>query len=335
MVAAQHEGDEAAGLALDEQRLDAAPGGDAEQPGQIRDGMDPRGIDGAQGFIRLGTRLARRRARDHLDVGREPAGGERDGVFAVVGDDVELLRPAAADCARVGVDHAVIEPEPLEGPAVGVVHRQVRPFEALGVEIERIGVLHDELARAHHPEARADLVTELRLDLVKVDRQLLVAAHLAPGDVRDDLLVGRADAEVAFVPVLQAQQLRTEVAPAPGLLPELGRLDGGHQHFLGAGRVHLLANNGFDLAEHAHAEREPGVETRREQADQAGPEHEPVAHDLGLRRRFAHRGEKRLRASHWSRSSGRLPDELHADGRAGDPRRIIGKCGSSLRMRRS
>jgi hypothetical protein len=44
--------------------------------------------------------------------------------------------------------------------------------------VERIGVLHQEFARAHHAEARADLVAELGLDLVEVDRQLLVAGQL-------------------------------------------------------------------------------------------------------------------------------------------------------------
>ena len=107
------------------------------------------------------------------------------------------------------------------------MHRQVRPFETFGAEVERIGVLHDELSRAHHTEARADLVTEFRLDLVEVDRQLLVAAHLAPRDVGNDFLMGRTDTEITFVPILQAQELGAEVAPPPGFFPELGWLTAG------------------------------------------------------------------------------------------------------------
>ena len=114
--------------------------------------MDAGSIDGAEGQGRLGACSAGRRTRDQLHVRGESTVGERDGVFAVVGEDVELLRSASADGAGVGVDHPVVEPEPLERPAVGVVHREVRPFETFGVEIERIGVLHDELARAHHTE---------------------------------------------------------------------------------------------------------------------------------------------------------------------------------------
>jgi hypothetical protein len=40
------------------------------------------------------------------------------------------------------------------------------------VGVERVRVHHDELATAHQAEARADLVAELVLDLVAVDRQL-------------------------------------------------------------------------------------------------------------------------------------------------------------------
>ena len=199
------------------------------------------------------------------------------------------------------------------------MHREVRTFETFGVEIEGVGVLHDEFPRAHHAEPRADLVAELRLDLVEVDRELLVAAELPASDVRDDLFMGRADTEVALVAVLQAQQLGTEIAPASGLLPQLGGLHGGHQHLLGASRVHLLANDGLDLAQHAHADRQPRVETGREQANQAGPEHQPMADDLRLRRRFPHRREKRLRASHWRDSLEWLASAARAGG-------VRGRC---------
>jgi hypothetical protein len=40
------------------------------------------------------------------------------------------------------------------------------------IGMEAVGVLHQELARAHDAEARPDLVAELGLDLVVVDRQL-------------------------------------------------------------------------------------------------------------------------------------------------------------------
>ena len=109
--------------------------------------------------------------------------------------------------------------------------------------VERVGVLHDELAPAHQAGARPQLVAELGLDLVEVERQLAVAAHVAAHEVDDDLLVRGADDEVAALAILEAQQLRAVLLPAARLLPQLGRDHRGQEHLLGAGAVHLLADD--------------------------------------------------------------------------------------------
>src|SRR5690606_40935186 len=49
-------------------------------------------------------------------------------------------------------------------------------------------------ACAHDAEAGPDLVAELGLDLVEVDRELAIALQLAAGEVGDHFLVGRAEA---------------------------------------------------------------------------------------------------------------------------------------------
>ncbi len=84
------------------------------------------------------------------------------------------------------------------------MHAIVGFLQRLLGEMEGVGVLHQEFASAHQPEARADLVTELGLDLVEVDRQLLVAVQLIAGQVGNDFFVGRAHAELAVVTILQA-----------------------------------------------------------------------------------------------------------------------------------
>ena len=53
-----------------------------------------------------------------------------------------------------------------------------------------------------------------------------------------------------------------------------------------AGAVHLLAHDVLDLAQDAQAHGQPGVEARGESPDEAGAQHELVAHDLGLGRDF-------------------------------------------------
>src|SRR6185312_13858764 len=109
---------------------------------------------------------------------------------------------------------------------------------------------------AHHAEARPDLVAELDLDLVEVDRQLPVAAHVLAHDVGDDLLVRRAEEAVAIVAIPDFEELRTELVPAPGLLPQLGAHPVRQVALERARAVHLLAHNRLDLAQRAQAERQ-------------------------------------------------------------------------------
>jgi hypothetical protein len=175
-----------------------------------------------------------------------------------------------------------LPPEAAEDARVGVVHRLVGFRAAFVGEVEGVGVLHQELARAHHAEARADLVAELGVDLVEVDRQLPVAAQLLAREVGDHLLGGGRVAVVGFLAVLDLQQLAAELLPAPGFLPQLARLHGRHHHLERAGAVHLLAHDRLHLAQHAQAQGRPGVEAGGKLADHAGAQHQPVAGDLGV-----------------------------------------------------
>ncbi len=146
-------------------------------------------------------------------------------------------------------------------------------------QVEGVGVLHQELAAAHEAEARTDFVAEFGLDLIEVDRQLLVAVKLVACQVGDDLFVGRADTEFAIVAVLQTQQLRAVLLPAAGLLPELGWLNGRHQYFQGACLVHFLANDGLGLSQRTQPHRHPGVEAGRQLANHPGTQHQLVTDD--------------------------------------------------------
>ena len=116
--------------------------------------------------------------------------------------------------------------------------------------------------------------------------------------------MGRADAEVALVPIAKPQQLRPEVVPAPRLNPQLGGLHRGHEDFLGARAVHLLAHDVLDLAQHPQAQWKPGVEPGCEPADEPRPDQEPVAHDLGVGGVFPFRGEQDPGGSHGRGVSG-------------------------------
>jgi hypothetical protein len=158
-----------------------------------RDGLGVWGVDQAQLFSRGWAGGFARHGFGFLDVrGVVGTVAEDDIVFAGLGQYVEFVGAGAADGAVVGLNRAELQAQAGEHVAVGLVHAVVGDLQGRLVGVERIGVLHDELAAAHQAEAWADFVTELGLDLVQVDRQLLVAAQLVAHQIGDHFFVGRA-----------------------------------------------------------------------------------------------------------------------------------------------
>ena len=192
----------------------------------------------------------------------------------------------------VGAHRDRLQAEPREGAEIGDEHAVVGLPRALEVEVEGIGVLHQELAAAHDAEARPHLVAELPLDVVEVERQVAVGAHVGAKDVGDHLLVGRPVEHVALVPVDDAQHLLAVVVVAAALAPEIGRLDRRHQHFERPCPVLLLAHDLLDLLQDAEAERQPGIDAGRLLAEHAGAQHQPVRDDLRFLRRLLQDGQE-------------------------------------------
>ena len=155
-----------------------------------------------------------------------------------------------ADSSRVRLDHAVLKTTTLEDTAVSLAHLLVAGVGTFISRIKRVGVFHNELAATHQAETGADFITELGLDLVKVNRQLTVGVDRATHDLRDHLFVGGSNAEFGLFAVFQAQQFFAVLLPAPGLFPEIGRTNSGHQNFDSSGLVHLFADDILDLADH-------------------------------------------------------------------------------------
>ena len=69
---------------------------------------------------------------------------------------------------------------------------------------------------------------------------------------------------------------------AAGLLVELDRDEGGHQHLLAALAVHLFADDALDLLEGGPGEGEVGVDAGGDLVDHAGAEEELVRGGLRL-----------------------------------------------------
>ena len=158
---------------------------------------------------------------------------------------------------------------------------------ALGVNVERIGVLHQKFARAHDAKARAHLVAELPLDMVEVERQVLVGAHIAPENLRHHLFVGGAEQHFALMPVLDAKHFLAVIVIAPTFAPQICWLNGRHEQFNGAGAILLLAHDCVDLVQHPQPKRQPGVNARRFLPQHARAQHQAVRDDLRLFGSFA------------------------------------------------
>src|SRR5262245_18136174 len=202
--------------------------------------------------------------------------------LARLGQNDEFVAEIAADWTGIRLHGDRLQPHARVGAEIGDEHLVVGVARALKVQVEGIGVLHQELAASHHAEAGAHFVPELPLDVVEHPGELLVAVDAIAEDFGDHLLVRRTVEHLAIVTVFEAQHFLAVVVVAAGLLPEVGGLDGGHQHFLTAGPVLLFPHDLLDLLQHAEAERQPRINPGAGLADHPGAQHQAVRIDLRL-----------------------------------------------------
>jgi hypothetical protein len=180
----------------------------------------------------------------------------------------------------------------LEDAPVGARVLLEALVEPLVVPVERVGVLHDELAHAEEAAARARLVPILRLEVIEDLGQVAVRADLARVE-RHRLLVRHWEDERAAGAVLELVELRDVVAPA--LAPKLGRRQDGHQHLLPTDRVHLLADDLRGLLVDRPPEREVRPEPRAHLADEPAANEQAMAGGLGVPRILPQRRDEELR----------------------------------------
>ena len=279
--AGEHE-DRAALVGDHRERLDQRAWRHAELPRHGLDRGRPRGVHGLR--RRAGEPLdrLRRRAR-HLDVGGVAGGRQRDVVLARGARRHVLVRAQPAHHPDVRLDPVPLEPAAVEDAVVGLDVQVVAVLQAVRVAVERVGVLHDELARPQDARARARLVPLLDLDVVEDQRQVAVGAHHLRDVHRHVLLVRHGEHQVGAPAVLEAELLVEPVAPAA--LPQLGGLEHRHQHLLRADRVELLAHDLLGAPVHPQARGQPRPEPRADLADEARPDHQLVRERLRVRGR--------------------------------------------------
>ena len=193
----------------------------------------------------------------------------------------------SAHGAGHGVDDDVVQAQAGEDPLVGVAVGLVGGGQAGVVDVEGVGVLHDELAAADDAGAGAGLVAVLGLDLVDDGRQVLVGGVEVLDREGEHLLVGGGQQVVPVLAVTELKQGGAVVVPAPGGLVGLGRQEGREVDLLAAHGVHLLAHDVLDLAQRPQPQRQPGVDPGGGPADVAGAHEQAVAGDLGVGRVLA------------------------------------------------
>ena len=299
-IAANEHRDRAA-VHLEEKRLDELRGVTSEELGYVLH----RGLSGRRDLFQRLRVVPGRRLVSH-SCGLRPtrrrgvaaAGTAEHHALARVGQHHELVADVAADLARRCLHVTERQTAAGEDPTVRLAEVTVGRVQGGLVGVERIGVLHGELAAAHDAEAWADLVAELRLDLVERERKLAVRSHFVPHEIGDDLLVRGPQRVLSLVTVGEPHHERAVQVPAAGLLPELRRGEDRQHELDRSDPIDLLAHDRVDLEDHPLTQRQVRVDPPCHLPQQAGPHHEAVADHLCVGGIFLERGNEGAGPAH-------------------------------------
>ena len=171
---------------------------DAEEPGQFVDRRDSRSRDLGRLVEPLRECRRARHAACDLEIGCIVAVRARDeGVLARAGRSEVVDRLAPAHHPGLGLHRDGLQPAALEDPLVCAGVLLEAHVEPGLVAVERVGVLHHELAHAQEAAARTRLVTALGLEVVEDLRQVAVRAELREVEGHGLLVRHREDERTA------------------------------------------------------------------------------------------------------------------------------------------
>ena len=112
--------------------------------------------------------------------------------------------------------------------------------------------------------------------MIHLLRQLTPRANQLAEEIGNHLFMRHCKDHVASTTILESPHLGSDLVVTARLAPEVGRMHHGHQHLLGADRVHLFANHLGDVHVDAHPERQEGVDSRAERPNVAGAQQEAM-----------------------------------------------------------
>ena len=239
------------------------------------------GNSGGRGIARATSRSAAKSPFSHVTSVFSP---EPDGARKST-DSVPPIIPDSASTAKNSIPHR------SKIRSYAPQCKVKLAIEPLRVAVERVRVLHDELANPQQAAARPRLVAILRLKVVPGLGQLLVALQLARVE-RERLFVRERQDEPPARAILDIEDLRDP--DAAGRLPQLGRGEHRSEPLLRTDRVELLTDDLLDLPVHPPAERRVRPDARAELPYEAAADEQLVAHGFGVGRSVAQRRQEEL-----------------------------------------
>ena len=132
---------------------------------------------------------------------------------------MKLVGTAASNGAGIGGYCTKPQAQTVEYAGIGAVHDTICLIQAINVGMEGIRIFHHKFACPHYTKAGPDLVAKFGLDLIKGHRQLAVTLDFASNNVGNHFLMRGTKAEIALMPVLDFQHLRTKHVPAARFPP--------------------------------------------------------------------------------------------------------------------
>ena len=117
-------------------------------------------------------------------------------------------------------------------------------------------------------------------------------------NIGDQFLIGRPVEHVTLMAVGNAEHFLTIIVITAAFPPQIRRLDGRHQNFLGERGVLLLAHNLFDFFEHPKAQWQPRVNAGTGLLHHAGAQHQTMRNNLRFLGIFTQNRQKILRQAH-------------------------------------
>ncbi len=130
----------------------------------------------------------------------------------------------------------------------------VRARKACAVCVERIGVGHGELARAHQSVTRTDFIAIFCVDLVETEGKMFVGSTVAAHQSGEGFFCSRTEKELVIEPIFGAQKLCAHAVPAARFLPQLCRSHDRRGALQTPDSLEFFPNNRFNFVSNAQAQ---------------------------------------------------------------------------------